>query len=194
LGYKDNKDGRAVLHKVIETAVDVGAKKGKEIGDPVHISMTETEGSVRFATLDGEKYGKNSSLNVTDADNYTQGVILNATEVGDYTSKSEEIVECNKLSKILNGGLSVNLQIANDAKIADIKKSIEKTAELTNSFKLVRSIAICGECGFKDEIRKLKTIYDRLTKNFYYLLFNDHYTLNMLCRYEIHSTGVKKID
>jgi ribonucleoside-triphosphate reductase len=87
LGYKDNKDGRAVLHKVIETAVDVGAKKGKEIGDPVHISMTETEGSVRFATLDGEKYGKNSSLNVTDADNYTQGVILNATEVGDYTSK-----------------------------------------------------------------------------------------------------------
>ena len=30
-------------------------------------------------------------------------------------------------------------------------KSIEKTAELTNSFKLVRNIAICGECGFKDE-------------------------------------------
>jgi ribonucleoside-triphosphate reductase len=111
LGYKDNKDGRAILHKVIETAVDVGAKKGKEIGDPVHISMTETEGSVRFASLDGEKYGKNSSLNVTDSDNYTQGIILNAADVGDYTSKSDEIVECNKLSKILNGGLSVTLQI-----------------------------------------------------------------------------------
>jgi ribonucleoside-triphosphate reductase len=151
LGYKDNKDGRAILHKVIETAVDVGAKKGKELGDPVHISMTETEGSTRFATLDGEKYGKNSSLNVNDADHYTQGIILNAAEIGDYTNKSEEIVECNKLSKILNGGLSVILQIANDAKIVDIKKSIEKTAELTNSFKPIRSVAICGECGFKDE-------------------------------------------
>jgi ribonucleoside-triphosphate reductase len=151
LGYKDNKDGRAILHKVIETAVDVAAKKGKEIGDPVHISMTETDGSTRFATLDGEKYGKNSALNSMESDSYSQGIILDASEVGDYTNKSEEIAECNKLSKILNGGLSVNLQIANDAKIADIKKSIEKTAELTNSFKPVKSIAICGECGFKDE-------------------------------------------
>ena len=151
LGYKNNKDGRAILHKVIETAVDVGAKKGKELGDPVHISMTETEGSTRFATLDGEKYGKNSALNTPDVDSYSQGIVLNSTEVGDYTIKSEEIVECNKFSKILNGGLSVILKIDNDAKIVDIKKSIEKTAELTNSFKPVRINAICGECGFKDE-------------------------------------------
>ncbi|MFB5603363.1 MAG: anaerobic ribonucleoside-triphosphate reductase, partial [Candidatus Nitrosomaritimum aestuariumsis] len=71
LGYKDNKEGRAVLHKVIETAVDVAAKKGKEIGDPVHISMTETDGSKRFASLDGEKYGKNSALN-SESDSYSQ--------------------------------------------------------------------------------------------------------------------------
>ena len=151
LGYKDNKDGRAILHKVIDTAVDVAAKKGKEIGDPVHISMIETDGSRRFTTLDGEKYGKNSALNIGEIDSYSQGIILDASEVGGYTSKSDEIIECNKLSKILNGGLSVSLQIADDAQIADIKKSIEKTAELTNSFKPVKSIAICGECGFKDE-------------------------------------------
>ena len=151
LGYKNNKDGRAVLHKVIETAVDVAAKKGKEIGDPVHISMIETDGSRRFTTLDGEKYGKNSALNTAETDSYSQGIILDASEVGGYTSKSDEIIECNKLSKILNGGLSVSLQIADDAQIADIKKSIEKTAELTNSFKPVKGIAICGECGFKDE-------------------------------------------
>jgi len=151
LGFKDNKDGRAILHKVIETAVDVAAKKGKEIGDPVHISMTETDGSSRFAILDGEKYGKNSALNTGDSDSYSEGLILNASQVGDYTNKSEEIAECNKLSKILNGGLSIKLQIANDAKITDIKKSIEKTSELTNSFKLVKKVAICGDCGFKDE-------------------------------------------
>ncbi len=150
LGYKDNKEGRAVLHKVIETAVDVAAKKGKEIGDPVHISMTETDGSKRFASLDGEKYGKNSALN-SESDSYSQGIVLKASEVTDFTNKSEEITECNKLSKILNGGLSVALQIDSDAQVADIKKSIEKTGELTNSFTPTKSIAICGECGFKDE-------------------------------------------
>ena len=113
--------------------------------------MTETDGSTRFATLDGEKYGKNSALNVSDADSYSQGIVLNSPEIGDYTNKSEEIVECNKLSKILNGGLSIILKIDDDAKIVDIKKSIEKTSELTNSFKPVRNISICGECGFKDE-------------------------------------------
>ncbi|TMR62984.1 ArsR family transcriptional regulator, partial [Streptococcus pseudopneumoniae] len=29
LGYQDNKEGRQILHKVIETAVDIATKKGK---------------------------------------------------------------------------------------------------------------------------------------------------------------------
>ena len=151
LGFQDNKDGKEILHKVIETAVDVGAKKGKEIGDPVAISMTETEGSTRFASLDGEKYGKNSSLNSMEGDSYSQGISINASEITEFTNKSEQIVECNKLSKSLNGGLLVTLEIDKDAKPAEIKKSIEKAAELTNSFKPVKKVPICGECGFKDE-------------------------------------------
>ena len=151
LGYKDNKEGRAILHKVIETAVDVGAKKGKELGDSVAICMTETESSTRFARLDGEKYGKNSSLNSMEGDSYSEGVTINASEVSDYTNKSEPIAECNKLSKLLNGGLFVALNIDKDAKVDEIKKSIEKTSQLTSSFKPVRVTAICGECGFKDE-------------------------------------------
>ncbi len=151
LGFQDNKEGRDILHKVIETAVDVGAKKGKELGDTVAICMTETEASVRFATLDGEKYGKNSVLNSMEDDSYSQGIVINASEIANYTNKSEPIVESNKLSKILNGGLLVTLQIDKDAKVAEIKKSLEKASELTTSFKPVRKIAICGECGFKDE-------------------------------------------
>lgn len=151
LGFQYNKEGKEILHKVIETAVDVAAKKGKELGDSVAICMTETEGSERFANLDGEKYGKNSTLNSMEGDSYSQGVVINASEVGDFTAKSEPISECNKLSKLLNGGLLVNLDIDKDAKVADIKKSIEKTAELTTSFRPVKEIAICGECGFKDE-------------------------------------------
>ncbi|MFQ5783137.1 MAG: anaerobic ribonucleoside-triphosphate reductase [Nitrosopumilus sp.] len=151
LGFQDNKEGREILHKVIETAVDVAAKKGKELGDPVAICMTETEGSNRFANLDGEKYGKNSALNSMESDSYSQGVVINASEISDFTIKSEPITECNKLSKLLNGGLLVTLNFNNNAKADDIKKSIEKASTLTPSFKPVMKIAICGECGFKDE-------------------------------------------
>ena len=151
LGFKDNKEGREILHKVIETAVDVGAKKGKELGDSVAICMTETPSATRFATLDGEKYGKNSSLNSMEGDSYSEGITIDASEVSDLTAKSEQISESNKLSKLLNGGLFVTLKISKDTKPAEIKKAIEKTADLTTSFKPVQEIAICGECGFKDE-------------------------------------------
>ena len=151
LGLPDNKTGRNILHKVIETAVDVAAKKGKELGDSVTISMTETEGSSRFARLDGEKYGKNSALNSMENDYYSQGVVINSSDLADFTIKSGPITEYNKLSKLLNGGLLVTLMIDKDAKVDEIKKSIEKTSTLMHSFKPVKTIAICGECGFKDE-------------------------------------------
>lgn len=151
LGFKDDKNGKEILHKAIETAVDIAAKKGKELGDSVAVCITETEGSGRFANMDGEKYGKNSTLNSMDGGSYSQCMAIDASEVGNYTAKSELISEYNKISKLLNGGLLVNLNIDKDAKVADIKKSIEKTAKLTGSFRLVKPIAVCGECGFKEE-------------------------------------------
>lgn len=151
LGFQDNKEGRDILNKVIETAVDVAAKKGKEIGDTVTISMIETEGSSRFANLDGEKYGRNSALNSMDGDSYSQGIIIKASEISDYTNKTEIITECTRLSKLLNGGLLVTLDIDQNSTQHDIKKSIEKAAELISSFKPVKKVALCGECGFKDE-------------------------------------------
>ena len=151
LGFQDDKEGREILYKVIETAVDVGAKKGKELGDSIAICMTETESSNRFATLDGEKYGKNSALNSMEGDSYSEGLIINASEISKLTAKSDPISECTKLGKLLNGGLNVNLQFENDVKHEEIKKSIEKAADLTSIFKPVMDIAICGECGYKDE-------------------------------------------
>ena len=151
LGFQDDKEGREILYKVIETAVDVGAKKGKELGDSIAICMTETESSSRFATLDGEKYGKNSALNSMEGDSYSEGLIINASEISKLTAKSDPISECTKLGKLLNGGLNVNLQFENDAKHEEIKKSIEKAADLTSVFKPMMDIAICGECGYKDE-------------------------------------------
>ncbi len=151
LGFKDNKEGRDILHKVIETAVDVAAKKGKEIGDDVKICMTESEGSTRFATLDGEKYGKNSVLQSLEGKPYSEGVLFEASEIPELTAKNDKIVECNKLSKTLNGGLLTRIRFDKDAKVSEIKKIIEKAGVLTSSFKPEKQVAICGNCGLKDE-------------------------------------------
>jgi ribonucleoside-triphosphate reductase len=151
LGYQDNKDGRAILHKVLETAVDVAKKKAKEIGDNVSICMTASEGAARFSTLDGEKYGKNSVLQSLEGKPYSEGVIFDASEILEFSTKSEKIVECNKIAKLLNGGLLTQIQFNKDAKVAEIKKTIEKAADLTTSFKPIKQVAICGNCGMKDE-------------------------------------------
>ncbi len=151
LGYQDNKEGRDILHKVIETAVDVAKKKGKELNEDVNICMTEGEGASRFATLDGEKYGKNSVLKTIETDSYAEGITLDSAEIANLSTKSEKIVECNRISKLLNGGLLVKLMIPSDASADDVKKIIEKTSELTASFKPIKQVPICGECGYKDE-------------------------------------------
>ena len=151
LGYQDNKDGRAILHKVIETAVDVAKKKGKEIGDNVSICMTESEGAARFSTLDSEKYGKNSVLQSLEGKPYSEGFSFTASEILGLSTKSEKIVECNKMVKLLNGGLLTQIQFNKDTKVDEIKKTIEKAAVLDMSFKPIKQVSICGNCGMKDE-------------------------------------------
>mgnify|MGYP003323222195 FL=1 len=73
LGHKDDKEGRAILYKVLQTAVDVALKKGKESGVNVTVAMVDTDGISRFTTLDSEKYGKNSVQNSTSSGLYSQG-------------------------------------------------------------------------------------------------------------------------
>ncbi len=151
LGYTNNKEGREILHKVIETAVDIATKKGKEIGDNVSVCMIESEGAARFATLDGEKYGKNSVLRSLDGKPYSEGFLFEGSDFSELTTKSEKIVECNKIAKKLNGGLSTRIRFDKDAKSSEIKKVIEKAGDLMTSFKPVKQVAICGNCGLKDE-------------------------------------------
>ena len=67
------------------------------------------------------------------------------------SAKTDKIVEANKMAKILNGGLLVRLKFEKDAKIDEIKKSIEKAGDLLGSFRPLKEVPICGNCGFKDE-------------------------------------------
>jgi len=90
--------------------------------------MTESDGSERFISLDSEKYGKNSVQQITagllnpdstqghtslaiSTETYSQGIVLNIGKMSSLTGKSAEITECNKIGKILNGGLLTRITI-----------------------------------------------------------------------------------
>ena len=151
LGFKNNNEGQQILHKVIETAVDIATKKSKDLGINIIVSMTESDGSERFIALDAEKYGKNSIQQITDTETYSQGIVLDIDKISSLTGKSAEITEYNKISKTLNGGLLLQITIPKGTKVDEIKKVIEKGASITSSFKPVMQVPICGNCGFKDE-------------------------------------------
>ncbi len=151
LGFKDDKEGKEISRKIIETAIDVASKKGKDLQANVVINMTESDDTKRFVTLDGDKYGKDSILKITDNETYSQGVVLDADATKNLTLKSAEISEHNKITKILNGGLLVQLKIQKGTKATEIKKIIEKACNTINSFKPIMKVSICGNCGLKDE-------------------------------------------
>ncbi|MEO9310022.1 MAG: anaerobic ribonucleoside-triphosphate reductase [Nitrososphaera sp.] len=151
LGYNDDKEGRDVIHKVIQTAVDVAEKKGKEMGDTVVVCMTESDGTARFGSLDGEKYGKMSVLKSLEGESYSEGVVILSSEIDSLSPKAEKVAETNKVAKLLNGGLLVRLRFEKDSKTDDIRKAIEKAGDLVGSFRPSKEVPICGNCGFKDE-------------------------------------------
>ena len=151
LGFKDNKEGQDILHKVVQTAVDIASKKGKELGIDVIVGMTDSDGSERFISLDGEKYGKSSVQEITDTEAYSQGMVFDIDTISNLTGKSIEITECNKISKILSGNLSVQIAIPKGTGVDRIKKVIEKASGITSSFKPVMPVSTCGNCGFKDD-------------------------------------------
>ena len=151
LGHKDDKEGRAILYKVLQTAVDVALKKGKESGVNVTVAMVDTDGISRFTTLDSEKYGKNSVQNSTSSGLYSQGFSIDPAKLKELTAKNELIQGSNNISKILNGGLLLKVNFDKKTKSGDIKSAIEKIGLLTSSFKPVLDVPVCGNCGFKGE-------------------------------------------
>ena len=151
LGYENNKEGHEILAKVINTAMEVASKKGKEMGDNVTITMTESDAANRFSSLDGEKYGKMSLHQHMEGESYSEGIIINAEEIEGMTPKNEKIVESNHFSKMLNGGLLVQLKIPDSMDSSGIKKVIEKAGDLLGSFRPVRKVPICSNCGLKEE-------------------------------------------
>ena len=151
LGHKDDKEGKEILYKVVQTAVDVATKKGKESGVNVTVAMVDTDGISRFATLDSEKYGKNSVQDSTSSGLYSQGQSIDAVKFGELTAKNEIISEYNHIAKMLTGGSLLKINFDSKSKPAEIKTIIEKAVVLTSSFKPIMHVPVCGNCSYKGD-------------------------------------------
>jgi ribonucleoside-triphosphate reductase len=151
LGHDASNDGAEVLQKVLKTAVDVAAEHGKQLGEEsIGIAMIHDDSAARFATLDSDKYGRISLLtsNQQKTVTYSQGLTLNARELllSDNNKHNSVIKECISIDNILNGGLSLTLDVSELYSDEEVKNAIESAADLP-FFRLISRILVCNTCG-----------------------------------------------
>jgi len=147
LGYDDTNSCLDVVQKVIKTSVDVAMEKGKQTGDDVGIAMIVDDSAPRFAALDTEKYGK--ILLQTSNSAYSQGMVIPAADMIEIKKDSAIIKECNAMEKLLNGGLSVTLDVNNTMSNTDVKAAIESAADMLTFFRARMKVFVCSNCGQK---------------------------------------------
>ncbi len=131
LGLGDTKEGRATLEKVVSTANDVVSKKGI---DGLRICMLEYGGASRLFDLDMEKYGK-SRLGAAGRHPYSSSIVIDASKIQDASTKSDIISEANRMARIFNGGVQIDLEFDAGADIQAIGSALEKAAELLPFFR-----------------------------------------------------------
>jgi ribonucleoside-triphosphate reductase (formate) len=151
LGHDASNDGAEILQKVLRTAVDVAAEHGKQLGeDSIGIAMIHDDSATRFATLDSDKYGRISLLtsNQQKTVTYSQGLTLNARELlsSDNNKHNSVIKECISIDNILNGGLSLTLDVSELYSDDEVKNAIESVADLP-FFRLMSRVLVCNTCG-----------------------------------------------
>ncbi len=139
----------AVMQKVLETTLDIASKKGKETGDDVRVSMVDSDAKGRFASLDGTKYGKNSLLNMLNAESYSAGVSVEAADLPALKPKSAPVLEAARMSAALGGSLLVSVNLPEGSEPSAIKSAVESAAGLYGSFRPSMRVRTCGECGHK---------------------------------------------
>ncbi|HZB99247.1 MAG TPA: anaerobic ribonucleoside-triphosphate reductase [Nitrososphaeraceae archaeon] len=151
LGHDASNDGAEILQKVLKTAVDVAAEHGKQLGEEsIGIAMIHDDSAARFATLDSDKYGRISLLtsNQQKTVTYSQGLTLNARELlsSDNNKHNSVIKKCISIDNILNGGLSLTLDVSELYSDEEVKNAIESAADLP-FFRLMSKTLVCNTCG-----------------------------------------------
>lgn len=150
LGHDATNNGPEILHKVIKTSVDVAMDQGKQLGEEtVGIAMINDHGTSRFAPLDSDKYGRSLILAPKkEYDIYSQGLLLNANKILYGEDTVQAIEEFNAIDRLLNGGLSVDIDFGDSTSVSDTKKTLEIASNL-NYMRPRLKITICNTCGKK---------------------------------------------
>jgi DNA-binding transcriptional ArsR family regulator len=150
LGHNATNNGPEILHKVIKTSVDVAMDQGKQLGeDTIGVAMINDHGTSRFAPLDFDRYGRSLLLAPKkEYDMYSQGMLLDSAKILQGEDTIRAIEEFNAIDRLLNGGLSVDIDFSNSTSISDTKKTLEIASNL-NYMRLNLKIKICNTCGKK---------------------------------------------
>jgi ribonucleoside-triphosphate reductase len=153
MGYSSENTGAEIFQKVLKTAADVIIEQGKRLGeDHVGIAMIFDDSAGRFVELDSDRYGKTSLLSNQQNDKpaYSQGLTLNGKDLLSSEERAANIInECKSLDKLLNGGLSVTLDLSDfSSSILEIKNAIKAVSDL-NFFRPSIRLLICSTCGKK---------------------------------------------
>lgn len=150
LGHNATNNGPEILHKVIKTSVDVAMDQGKQLGeDTIGVAMINDHGTSRFAPLDSDKYGRSLILAPKkEYDMYSQGMLLDSAKILQGEDTIRAIEEFNAIDRLLNGGLSVDIDFSSSTSISDTKKTLEIASNL-NYMRPNLKIKICNTCGKK---------------------------------------------
>jgi ribonucleoside-triphosphate reductase (formate) len=153
MGYTSENNGAEIFQKVLKTAADVVTEQGKRLGeDHVGIAMIFDDSAGRFVELDSDRYGKTPLLSNQQNDKpaYSQGLTLNGKNLLSSEETAVNIInECKSLDKLLNGGLSVTLDLSDfGSSTIEITNAIKAVSEL-NFFRPSLKLLICSTCGKK---------------------------------------------
>ncbi|MGZ8887724.1 MAG: anaerobic ribonucleoside-triphosphate reductase [Nitrososphaeraceae archaeon] len=158
LGYTPENNGDNVIKKVIQTAVDIINENTQENqkNAEIRITMLKDESAFRFKDLDIEKYGKSLTINNDKNIIYSQGLIIDGEKIVSNSLDLDPIIEYySSIEDLLQGGVSIDLDITNVSNIDDIKKVIKSSTTLP-FFYLAQNFSICTICGERSIISGLK--------------------------------------
>ena len=126
--------------------------------ESVGISMIDDDSSIRFSTLDSEKYGRTLlSTGAESAKHYSQGIIVNGKELLLQPQKGLE--ECISIDSLLRGGLSTSIDLTDISAQDELNKAIAISTGLTFFRPFVRSL-ICRGCSRRyvgSDVKKCET-------------------------------------
>jgi ribonucleoside-triphosphate reductase len=161
LGYKYGNEGNSIVYKVIQTAIDIINEQSKGFqNSTLGITMLTDESSNRFKNLDNEKYGKS----VTISENYDKN--KNGLYSQGFQIKGSDILSNNLSLKllhdhysivenILQGNLSIDLELDNLSSHDDIMKAIEFSLSFPFS-RICTKLSLCDICGRKSQLTNMK--------------------------------------